>query len=464
MTVPPLLALFVWIPLGVALFKRYPVRKAILLNFIGGWAVLPTASFTPSLDPFPYWILGASLPSDRFFTKATVTAIAALLGIMLFERRSLSDLKLTFWDLPMAIWCIVPFFSAIANPGVFGETALGGVYQILAWGVPYLLGRIYFSDTNSLRLAARAFVIAGLLYVPICLVEIFTGPQFYAHIYGYEPYRWIGAGRYFGFRPVGFLEDGNQLGIWMATSALIAVWLWTRHAMAPIFGIQIRWVALTLVVTTLACQSGGSIILLAGMLPFLLIDRRYFPRIATILLIVGILAFASLRLSNVVSVRTLVKRHNVARRTAEFLKHIGRGSLGWRLAQEERHLDIALEKPVLGYGDWAWWKRGIQRPWGLWLLAFGMYGIIGLAALETLQLAPVMRAVWTGLARSDLDDYNLRHALAAAILMSAIDNLLNGSMILPLVLVIGGMSTWHSASVRVRVTVDKGRRQTVAAR
>jgi hypothetical protein len=42
----------------------------------------------------------------------------------------------------------------------------------------------------------------------------------------------------------------------------------------------------------------------------------------------------------------------------------------------------------------------------------------------------------------------LRNALAAAILMSAIDNLLNGSMILPLLLVIGGLSAPDVALAR----------------
>ena len=42
--------------------------------------------------------------------------------------------------------------------------------------------------------------------------------------------------------------------------------------------------------------------------------------------------------------------------------------------------------------------------------------------------------------RSDLPNIELRLALAAVLLMAAIDNLLNSGMILPLVLVIGGMS------------------------
>jgi hypothetical protein len=69
-----------------------------------------------------------------------------------------------------------------------------------------------------------------------------------------------------------------------------------------------------------------------------------------------------------------------------------------------------------------------------------MYGMVGLLALECLQLLPVARVLWAPFARGAIEGLELRNALAAAILMSAIDNLLNGSMILPLLLVIGGLS------------------------
>ena len=70
--------LILWIPLGAWLFRRFPVRIAILANFLGGWAILPGANYTPTPDEFPYWILPVCLPTNYFLTKATVTAIAAL--------------------------------------------------------------------------------------------------------------------------------------------------------------------------------------------------------------------------------------------------------------------------------------------------------------------------------------------------------------------------------------------------
>jgi hypothetical protein len=60
--------------------------------------------------------------------------------------------------------------------------------------------------------------------------------------------------------------------------------------------------------------------------------------------------------------------------------------------------------------------------------------------LQCLQLLPVARVLWGRHASGDIAGFDLRCALASAILMSAIDNLLNGSMILPLLLVIGGLT------------------------
>jgi hypothetical protein len=438
--ISPWIAFLAWLPISLFFFRRYSIRVAVLVNFIAGWAVLPSASYTPTTALFPYWILGACLPSNNFFTKASVTGITCLVGILLFDRPSLSRFQLNFWDLPMLVWCTVPLLSAIANSQAFLPALGSELYQTLAWGVPYLAGRLYFNDTESLGLAAKAFVFAGVAYVPMCLIEIVTGPQIYAHLYGYEPYRWIGAQRYVGFRPVGLLEDGNQLGIWMATSALIAIWLWKHRLANAIFGIPIAWISATLLVVTLLCQSGGSIVLLSCLLFLAFVRHSYLPRVLAALLLVGIVGAIGLRLANTVSLKSLVEHNRAAYASARLLKQMKRGSFGWRLSQDERHVTSALKEPLLGSGQWDWWKASSSRPWSLWLLAFGMYGMVGVLALECLQLLPVTRVLWAPFARAPVDGLELRNALAAAILMSAIDNLLNGSMILPLLLVIGGLN------------------------
>ena len=327
----------------------------------------------------------------------------------------------------------------IWTAGLQRET-LGSTYQTLSWGVPWLLGRIYFSDTGSLLLAAKACVIAAICYVPVCLFEICAGPQLYAFFYGYQPYRWVGAERYFGFRPTGFLEDGNQLGIWMAAAALLAVFLFLHRRTGRILGLPIGWVAAGLAGVTLLCQSVGSILLLLILLPLALMKRRYVARAFIAASILGILAYALFRMTNIVSLRALAHRSRVAHSLSAALTGMGRQSLAWRIAREESHIEVALQYPLLGAGRWNWWQNGEARPWSLWLLVFGMYGLVGLIAFGTILFLPVVRAVWSPPDGEAFGKPDIRLAFAALILMLAMDNLLNGAMILPYLLIMGGLA------------------------
>jgi hypothetical protein len=447
MPLVPLAALIGWIPVGIYLFRRYPVRIAILANFLGGWALLPGANYRPTTDEFPYWVLGVCLPTDYFLTKATVTGLAAIGGMLLFYSADLKRIRFAICDIPMAIWCCVPLISAITHWNALGEGVFSAIYQAIAWGVPWMLGRIYFSDHDSLLLAARAYVVAGVAYVPICLLEICVGPQLYALFYGYQPYRWIGAERYLGYRPIGFLEDGNQLGIWMAAATLIAVSLFARRRLRPIYGMSPRWIASGLAVTTLLCQSAGSILLLLILAPLTLFRQRSLVRVSVAILFLCIVFFAAFRMTNLVSLRALAQRNAMLHSIASGLASIGRQSFTWRIARDESHIAMALRHPLLGSGQWDWWQGGDSRPWSLWLLVLGMYGLVGLIAFGSILFLPVIRSVWSPVDSNYRDDSDLRRALVALILMVALDSLLNGAMILPYLLVMGGLASRKAGTV-----------------
>jgi hypothetical protein len=440
MHLPPLAALSCWIPVSLYLFHRYPARIAILANFLGGWAILPNANYTPTTEIFPYWILGVCLPTSYLVTKATVTGLSAFAGILLFHSTDLKRFRPGMCDLPMAVWCCVPLLSATVHWNTLHEDVLGAIYLAISWGMPWLLGRIYFAEFDSLLLAAKACVIAATCYVPICLVEIVFGPQLYAFVYGYQPYRWVGAARYLGFRPIGMMEDGNQLGIWMAAAALIAIAFWARSLAGSIFGLPTQWIAVGLAGITLSCQSAGSILLLILLSPTTLLKRHNILRRGVAVLVLGIVLFTLFRMSGLLPLRALAKQNGPLHSIATGLARIGRQSLFWRFARDESHLRVALQQPLLGSGRWDWWQNGNARPWGLWMLVFGMYGLVGLTALGLILFLPIQRALrlpakWVG-----PDDPNLRLAMAGLILMVAIDSLLNGALILPYLLVMGGLA------------------------
>ena len=441
MHLSPLAALLAWIPAGIYIFRRYSPRTAILINFLGGWAILPGARYAPSPDDFAYWVLGVCLPTTYLITKATVTGIAALGGSLLFCRKDWSAFRPELCDLPMLLWCCVPLLSAATHWNTLSEGIFGTIYQTLAWGVPWVLGRIYFSDNDSLLLFAKACVIAGICYLPICVLEFFTGPQLYALVYGYEPYRLVGAERYFGFRPIGFLEDGNQLGIWMAGAALLASSLAFHRLARTILGLQTRWVALALAGATLLCQSVGSILLFICLLPFNLLKRRAGARAAIVVVVLALMLCAAFLAVEHASLRSIAQNNRLVRTFVYTLERFGRHSLAWRLARDESHLAVALRKPLLGYGQWDWWRSGDTRPWSLWLLIFGMYGVVGLAAFGAILVVPVLRTVWPARTDQDSTGFHIRLALSGLILMVAFDNLLNGAMILPYLLAIAGMSS-----------------------
>ena len=445
MHLSPLAILIGWIPVGVYLFRRLPVRIAILVNFLGGWAILPGANYTPTTEDFPYWILGICLPTTYLVTKATVIGLAGLAGVLIFHFADCRKFGPGLCDLPMVLWCCVPLLSAAMHWSTLHEGLVGALYQTISWAMPWFLGRIWFSDQGSLLLAAKAIVIAGISYVPICLVELCTGPQLYAFLYGYQPYQWVGAERYLGFRPVGLLEDGNQLGIWMAASALIACCLALRRLTSRVLGISAKWAAAGLTATTLLCQSAGSIFLLLVLLPLALLKRRSVLRASFAILILGILAFALFRMTGLVSLRALAQRNGILHSIAGGLTNIGRHSLVWRLARDESHIRLALQKPLLGWGQWNWWQNGDVRPWSLWLLVLGMYGLAGLAAFAAILFLPILRTAWPSTTGAQLNDSSLRFALAAVILMVALDSLLNGALILPYLLLMGGLASGNKS-------------------
>jgi len=374
-------------------------------------------------------------------------------GILLFHRTDLQRYRPRACDIPIALWCFVPILSATSHWQTLPAAVSGACYQTIAWGIPWLLGRIYFSTAESLLLFAKACVAAGLCYIPVCAIELFTGPQLYALLYGYQPYRWIGAERYLGYRPVGLLEDGNQLGIWMAASTLIAVAL-AVHQLAPrIFGIPTAWIAAGLATTTLLCQSAGSIVLLVALLPLTLFQPRSVLRAMVALIVFGVVAFALLRMSDRVSLRYLAQHNAFLHFIADGLRVVGRHSLIWRLARDEGHMAVALKTPLLGSGEWNWWRNGDTRPWSLWMLIFGMYGITGLAAFASLLFLPVMRASWSPPGGIGPRATQLRLAVAALVLMVACDNLLNSVMILPYLLAMGGMASripGHLSTLQIR--------------
>ncbi len=398
--------------------------------------MLPTACFSdpqPAVS-FPYWIMPVAIPAQYFVTKATVIGLSALAGVLCFDLRGLGNLRPRWPDALVAVFCLAPLLPACAGHIAFFQAVRDISYLLLAWGVPYVLGRLYFPDLASLRILSSAFLIVGVAYLPLCLLEGIFGPFIYTLAYGFQPYREDGMQRYFGYRPIGFFEDGNQLGMVLAGAAIVAIWRFRSNDLPKFKGLPGWLVPVALALAAIAAQSVGAVLLLMAGLVILELTSRFRSKLLIGLILLAILSFFTLRMANVFSAHHIGRDTAVGRFAAQFLQSAGRSSLGWRMVVDERHIKTALAHVFTGNGEWNWWRDGNERPWGLWLLILGMYGVTALAAVYALLTLPLALLPRQLPARCWKSEHPSAAALAMLMAMTGVDSLLNGALFLPVLL------------------------------
>jgi hypothetical protein len=436
--------LWSWVPATLLLFWKLPPARAAAISLVGGWLFLPTARFLDDVagSEFPYWIMPACLPSDYWTTKARVIGVALLLGVMAFDPKAWARFRPSSFDLPMLGWCLVPLASGLAGGVSPVESSTNMAYQALSWGVPYLVGRLYFADPAGLTVLARAIIGGGLVYVPVCLVENVAGPVFYRWLYGFHPYQWDGATRYLGYRPIVFLEHGNQLGTWMASSAIVAAWMWRAGMLPNFWKMPGSFVMSLLATVAVLTQSAGAVALLVLGLAMLEVIWRFDRRWPIVAVLVVPLVFVGARAANLFDAKALAMGSGLGRGLAGASIRLDRQSFGWRLRVEERAARVALERPWLGWSRWDWWRGSStgERPWGLFSLAAGTYGLVGLALLVGSLAAPVAVFLGLGPPRFWINPSRApAAALAWSLGLNELDAVLNSNFLLIFAAVAGGL-------------------------
>ncbi len=438
--------LWSWAGLSPLLFRFLPGRDAAIICLVAGWAFLPVASF-----PVSSLVNGGresslhalTIPTSLQVNKATAIGLGCLLGSLLFDRRTFERLRFDRVDLPMAIFCLVPLASCWANGLPLSEGLTQVRYLALAWGVPYIMGRAYLSDSESQGRFAVGLAAAGMAYLPICLLEIPVGPTIYRALYGPHPYEFEGTVRFLGFRPLGFMEHGNQLGIWMAGSALMATWVWASGVFKKPGGMPGGVLAGLLIGATVLCQSHSSIILLGlGLLSLMIAktpQRRFSWRITgATLLGLAVLAVG------LEAARRGFQPAAIRADIASFFRSISKSSFTWRLARTEDYLPVALQRPWLGWAraDWRPGNLPFVNPVNLpiELLITGMFGLVGVGSLLMIWLIPLIRGFGRWTPAMIKPEAGATGAMIALVAIHAIDGLSNATVVLPVLAAIGGLS------------------------
>jgi hypothetical protein len=459
------IVLAAWLAGAVFAARRWPSYQVVLAVFVLGIMFLPevqTLSTVPGQPP------ALSVPGLKL-TKRNAMSYAALLVSVLGDRRRWVSFRFRWFDVPMVVWCVVPLGTALTNGLIYEETPPSAPFaageqpllrvgsmlydglsqsldQTLAWGAPYFLGRLYFSDLCHFRFVPIAIYLGGLIYMPLCLIEVMSGPQLHILLYGFFQHDLTQTIRFSGFRPTVFMEHGLEVALWMVAAALLGGWLWQTGCLprreAGIFRPKYTgWLVFALVATAVLCKSTGALVL--GAVGIVVLGtRRWAPApVALLLLLCAAPLYIGARTTGVWDGESLVDlvKTDVDDDRAQ--------SIDFRFRNENLLLAKAFERPVFGWGGWgkALVNDATGEPEtvadGMWIIALSDRGWVGLTALCLAILLPSIRFAWHY--RPMLwADPALAPAVGMAVVLALwmVDNLMNAMLNPVFVLGMGGLA------------------------
>jgi hypothetical protein len=381
-TIAAYVALFGWVPAILVFFVLMPIRRAATVAVIGAWLLLP-----------PYAIPISNFPD---YSRNTAATIGMILGTLFFGFDRILAFRPRWFDLPMLGWCFWGIASSLHNDlGVYDGLS-DALNQALYWGMPYLLGRLYFSNHDGVRDFTVAMTIGGLAYVLPCIWEMRMSPHLLQDIYGIA--HWQGT-KFGGFRPHVFFRTGLECGMWMTAASLTAWWLWRCAVLTRLGQFSFGKVVLPiLLITTILCRATGALVLLAGGMVMLWASTRFKTRLLLMALVLFGPLYVCVRVQNLWSGAQLVQ---VAR--AVFGDERAQ-SLQDRFHYEDLLITKAVQQPVYGWGGWnrsAVYFDENYRDFdhqvpvdGLWIATFGSKGLVGLSLLYLAMELPVMLFLW----------------------------------------------------------------------
>jgi hypothetical protein len=367
-------ALFGFMPIVFYLFVRFPPQRAVIISFVLAWLFLPQSFY-----PIPI------LPA---FSKLSSVCYSILLATLVYDTARFTCFKPGWLDVPMVIWCLCPIVTQVSNGGSpISPTFL----QIISWGLPYLVGRLYLGSLDGLRQLAIGLFAGGLAYIPFILIEGAKGPILHQMVYGVNAFNdWSQAMRAGGWRPVVFMQHGLMVGVWMMTAALIGVWFWQTGALKKFQGLNIKTLAIMLIITFLLCRSTGAYSLFVFAL-IVLFSAKWFRTSLPLLFLIGSIVFylymaASGQFSS----------KDVMGFITPIFGEERAGSLEYRFDMEEILGEKARQKFLFGWGDsggnrvYNQQGEDISITDSLWIIAFGTYGSVGFVSLFSSLLLPVI--------------------------------------------------------------------------
>ncbi len=355
-------------PAVIVIFTLLPARRAVIGAFLFAWMFLPNASI--------------QIPMFADYNKMTATCVGVFVATLIFNVNSIQRFRPKILDIAIVVFCLCPLPTSILNGlGVYDGLSMC-LRVSIAWGMPYFLGRLYFSSPEGMRELAIGVFAGGLLYAPLCLYEIRMSPQLHYMVYGFHPHSFLQTVRLGGWRPVVFMQHGLMVAMWMCVASLLGVWLWFSGSLKRLGPFPMVTLVPPLVATTLFLKSTGALVLFAAGVATLFairLVRNPAPLWAICLLSV---LYILLRGGGLWSGEKLVA-------LAESVAGGERAaSLQFRMDNEDALSEKARRQPIFGWGGWGRSRvydeesgMDISVADGQWIITFGLGGIVALSAL-----------------------------------------------------------------------------------
>jgi hypothetical protein len=336
-------------------------------------------------------LYGYHLPALPTYDKISAASYGVLLGAAVHEPQVFRRFSPHVCDLPVVLWCVASMCSSVSNNLGFYDGGSAMLAKVVAWGIPYFIGRVYFDNVAALRELCIGLFAGAVAYIPFCWVEFAISPRLHKLVYGWHPGNFGQTKRSGGWRPMVFMKHGLMCGMWMASGAVAGLRLWQARSIPgkiPRIGVSTWLVVAGLIITLVLCKSFGALVLMilgGAVIPFVARFRVMLP----IVIICAVPSFYMLSRGS-----GWWDAENLIAASLAISNEERSESLAFRLKNENVLIEKALLRPVFGWGGW---KRSfifnasgvaISVPDGLWIVAFGQNGLFGLTALTLTLLLP----------------------------------------------------------------------------
>ena len=389
--------MFAWPFIAYGLFIGLRANPARAVS----WVVLASLLILPSKIGINVPVLP---PLDKFaICGLTLGAITLLHRPIGSERLRLGYVSLIF----LAFAALGPLGTALTNGDTLyhnfnvrrGLTLYDGasfaVRQFFTITLPFIAGYCFLKKAEDFKHLLFAIFIAGLLYSVLMLYEVRFSPQLNRTVYGYFPHFWLQQIRSGGFRPVVFLQHGLWVAFFAMMFTVSAFALW-RNSLKDqhVDGLLSRNylpIAIYFFVVLVFCRSLASLAYSLFLIPVVtLLSPKQQVYVAVALATFAIL-YPLLRTLELVPLDAILG-------LANSIDPERANSLAYRLTNDQRLMERALERPLFGWGGWArgliyvhqWTDRTIIVD-GFWVGILGKSGLVGFLSVFGLLGWPLFR-------------------------------------------------------------------------